>query len=46
MFSLTIENCKIALCASCIGEHTQNHLKEGSNPIYSNIKDVLIELNK
>ena len=43
---ITLVNCKIGLCATCICAHTESHLQEGTQPMYSNIKDLQSEVSE
>lgn len=36
-------DCLQALCATCICEHTQQHIKSGTTPAYENIKDTQVK---
>lgn len=39
-------HCLVGLCATCICEHTQQHLKRGSPPHYENIKNTFARYNE
>ena len=36
-------DCLVGLCATCICEHTQQHMKRGSAPQYENIKNTFVK---
>jgi hypothetical protein len=40
-----LAHCLVGLCATCICEHTEQHLKRGTPPCYENIKSTFSKYN-